>query len=151
MLPVGSCTLIIRFYFPPWRTFSNVTPAVELWNHKVLDWNHVTCHMEGSYGRNGTVQGMGKKLFYFSQFVNIYNFKARYNAVILCCRGLTSYESRHSERLGLPQSLVASSLQPVSRSRDRFLIGYLIRLTQRHTGTLRCDPSHPLMRRNPPT
>ena len=38
--------------------FSNVTPAMELWNQRVLDWNHVTRHMEGSYGRNGTVLRM---------------------------------------------------------------------------------------------
>ena len=32
--------------------------TMELWNHRVLDWNHVTRHMEGSYGRNGTVIGI---------------------------------------------------------------------------------------------
>ena len=25
------------------------------WNYGITDWNHVTRHMEGSYGRNGTV------------------------------------------------------------------------------------------------
>ena len=31
---------------------------MELWNQRVLDWNHVTRHMEGSYGCNGTVLRM---------------------------------------------------------------------------------------------
>ena len=52
---------LFDFIFPPTENFfSNVTPAMELWNHRVLDWNHVTRHMEGSYGRNGTVSGITK-------------------------------------------------------------------------------------------
>ena len=47
---------LFDFIFPsPEKFFSNVTLAMELWNHRVLDWNHITCHMEGSYGCNGTV------------------------------------------------------------------------------------------------
>ena len=36
---------------------------MELWNHRVLDWNHVTRHMEGSYGRNGTVHVVCQAFF----------------------------------------------------------------------------------------
>ena len=64
------CTLI-WFYFPsPENFFSNVTLAMELWNHRVLDWNHVTRHMEGSYGHNGTVMVTGDRLWTRMQSVN---------------------------------------------------------------------------------
>ena len=37
------------------QIFFNVTPVMELGNHGVLEWNDVTRHIEGSYGRYSTV------------------------------------------------------------------------------------------------
>ena len=56
MLPVRSCTLFICFYFPLEDFFQCHTGHGIIYGiTKVLDWNHVTHHMEGSYSRNGTV------------------------------------------------------------------------------------------------
>ena len=60
---------------------------MELWNHRVLDWNRVTRHMEGSYGRNGTVVALYERVMpLVPSSVGIYDVQRCYRNMEQTCR-----------------------------------------------------------------